>query len=391
MDIAPPKRADLLQGAAAQVDFAAADISDPASVEAAFSKPWPSSVEALPLTVHHTAAVIRPAERSPLVWERTRPVNVDGTRHSMDAARRAGANVFIFTSSISVGLLPCTFFVAPWASRPRRWFQVLDESDYDVALRPKEDFFANYAYSKGLAERLVGAANEPGFRTGCVRPGNGIYGMPKDLVYTDFLAKTDTAVTMCANTIQNAVSSRNVSLAHMCFEAALLSGGEGGAAPACAGRPFVVSDSGPPPSWQDFFLAARVASRTPVAKVVELPAAPLFLLAHAVEAWSLLLARFPFLTRAPFGLREPAGDMRHLQPAIFTPQAFVICADGKARRSVAEGGIGYKGAISTLEGTCELLREWNRTHAGAGAGDGGSGGKGGSVLEADLVHFGTAA
>lgn len=368
-DLNPPARSDLLQGAAAQVGFVTADISDRSSVEAAFAQPWPSSASGLPLTVFHTAAVIRPAERSPLVWDRTRGANVDGTRHCLEAARRAGADVFVFTSSVSVALRPCGFLVPPWANRPRRWFQVLDEADFDDAdaagagLRPRDQFFANYAYSKALSERLVHAANGPGFRTGCVRPGNGIYGMPKDLVYADFLGKKGTVATCCATVIQNAVSSRNVSLAHLCFEAALLEGGGAGGKdlPGCAGRPLVVTDPGPPPSWEDFFRAARLLSSTPVPPVAPVPPVPLWLMAHVIEMWSLLLARFPALTRAPLSLREPRGDVRHLQPAVFSPMAFVMCADDRARRSVAKGGIGYKGAMDTLEGVCELLRDWNRT------------------------------
>lgn len=375
-DLSPPARPDLLRGAAAQVDFVSADISDRSSMEAAFARPWPPSASGLPLTVFHTAAAIRPAERSQLVWDRTRRVNVDGTQHCLAAARQAGADIFVFTSSVSVALRPCEFLVPPWAQRPRRWFQVLDEADFDDAvgsLRPKDQFFGNYAYSKALAETLVGEANSPGFRTGCVRPGMGIYGMPKDLVYADFLGKTGTVATCCATVIQSVVSSRNVSLAHLCFEAALQQQqGKEDMVPRCAGRPLVVTDPGPPPSWQDFFRAARLLSSSSAAgsppSVTSVPPVPLWLLAHAVEAWSLLLARFPGLTRAPFWLREPRGDVRLLQPAVFSPMAFIMCADDRARKGVAEGGIGYRGAMDSLEGVCELLRDWNRAQEGGRGG-----------------------
>lgn len=73
VDFTPPSRPELLE-----VGFVKTDISDRSSVKAAFTTPWPSSeVSKLPLTVFHTAAVIRPAERSLLVWDRTSGVNVD--------------------------------------------------------------------------------------------------------------------------------------------------------------------------------------------------------------------------------------------------------------------------------------------------------------------------
>lgn len=367
----------------------------------------------------HTAAAIRPAERHPLTWDRTRAVNVDGTRHSLAAARAAGADVFIFTSSVSVALRPCSFFLSPlqqllrraWAraphqhQHPRRWFQVLDEADFDAPVRDRTEFFSNYALSKALSERLVAAANGPAFRTGCVRPGNGIYGMPRDVVFADFLRRGD-VVTFGPQVIQNVVSSRNVSLAHLGFEAALAPnhkpGGDSNSnsMPPCAGRPLVVTDRGPPPGWADFFRAARLLSSTPFS-VREVPPLPLYLVAVVVEAWSLLLARFPrLLTGPPLGLREPKGELRHLQPAVFTPMAFVMCRDERARRPVGEGGIGYEGAMGSLEGVCELLRDWNREQEGVkeaarkkGLGAAGGGGEGGgrSILEADLAAKAVAA
>ncbi|KAG6007250.1 hypothetical protein E4U21_006168 [Claviceps maximensis] len=59
---------------------------------------------------------------------------------------------------------------------PRGYAQVLDETDF--AAEPKPDFPSNYARSKAEAERLVCGADSPAgvFRTGCIRPGNGIYG-----------------------------------------------------------------------------------------------------------------------------------------------------------------------------------------------------------------------
>lgn len=73
VDFTPPSRPELVQ-----VDFVKTDISDASAVKAAFTRPWPSSeVTKLPLTVFHTAAAIRPGERSLLVWDRTAAVNIN--------------------------------------------------------------------------------------------------------------------------------------------------------------------------------------------------------------------------------------------------------------------------------------------------------------------------
>lgn len=173
----------MLAGAVSEVDFARADISSAAATDAAFAKPWPSAVAHLPLTVFHTAAVIVPSERSKHVYGLCESVNVHGTQHVLDAARRAGADIFVSTSSGSIAIRPVKFWMAPWkmfSSWPRNFWQVLDEADFFKPLRPHEEFFGNYAASKAAAERIVCGANSPTLRTGCIRPANGVYGHPTD-------------------------------------------------------------------------------------------------------------------------------------------------------------------------------------------------------------------
>ena len=70
-----------------------------------------------------------------------------------------------------------------WPSRstpswPRNFWQVLDEADFYKPLRKHEGFYANYPVSKAAAERIVCDANSREFRTGCIRPANGVYGNP---------------------------------------------------------------------------------------------------------------------------------------------------------------------------------------------------------------------
>lgn len=278
LDFSKPSRSDMTRGEVAAVDYVKTDITDPASVEAAFAKPWPGDVARLPLTVFHTVATIRPGERSLLLWERTSRVNIDGTQNVLEAAREAGADIFIATSSASVSLRPARFLIPPWRSQPHGYFQICDERDFDKPLKPHREFFSNYAYSKAIAERKVCSANGPGFRTGCIRPGNGIYGQPTDVICGSMLKQQNVA-SFTPHIIQQQVSGWNVSLAHLAFEAALVpnpgrEGAEDSAPmPRCAGRPYVVTDTGQAIQWYDFFRAAKQLAVTPmeVTKLAPLP------------------------------------------------------------------------------------------------------------------------
>lgn len=190
VDIRRAERNDMQSGPAADVDFIQTDITSPASVEAAFARPWHPSVAGLPLTVFHTAAVIIPSDRSKLVYGFPEAVNVHGTRNVLAAARKFGADIFSSTSSGSIAIRPVDPFVSPFATAPTNFWQVLDEKDFYEPLRPHEEFFGNYPVSKAAAERLVCGANSEEFRTGCIRPVNGVYGNPTDNTVGEPLARS---------------------------------------------------------------------------------------------------------------------------------------------------------------------------------------------------------
>lgn len=198
VDFHAPHRADMVAptatGPVTRVGFCKTDIASAASVAAAFDAPWAASVAAWPLTVFHTAAVIIPSDRSELVNGFCEVVNVQGTSNVLRAAARAGADVVVSTSSASIAIRPVQFWASrwwDWTRFPQHFWQVLDESDFDRPLRPHDDFFANYPASKAKAERLVCAANSRAMRTGCIRPGNGVYGHPTDnLLGTPLSLKT---------------------------------------------------------------------------------------------------------------------------------------------------------------------------------------------------------
>jgi nucleoside-diphosphate-sugar epimerase len=176
VDFRQVERADMKTGVAAKVGFAQADITSPSATQAAFDKPWPSSVAKLPLTVFHTAALIIPGERTMGTYEQIKRVNIEGTQNVLNAAKAAGTTIFIATSSGSIAHTPAGYWGNPFRRWPRGYFQVIDESDFDKPLRPHSQFFANYAHTKAVAERIVCKANSPNFRTGTIRPANAIYG-----------------------------------------------------------------------------------------------------------------------------------------------------------------------------------------------------------------------
>jgi hypothetical protein len=181
------------------------------------------------------------------------------------------------------------------------------------------------------------------------------------------MLKTGDNMTWIPHVVQNFVNSRNVALAHLKFEAALADK-PAAAMPRCAGRTFNVTDQGPPIAFADVYRAGEELATTHVRNTPVSPAL-LFLVAHAIEKWCLLLACLPFLTSV-FGLREPSGPIHMLQPSVFSVSCHTIVDDSAAKRSVEEGGIGYRAGCTTMEGVCEEILEWNREHEGAGSGAG---------------------
>lgn len=179
----------MCDGPASEVGFVKTDITSPASVKAAFSLPWPNPVAHLPLTVFHTAAVILASEGSKYQYDFPEAVNVRGTKNVLEAAREAGADIFSFTSSGSISIRPVVPWVAPWAKSPKHFWQVLDERDFSQPLRARDGFFGNYPFSKAVAERFVCSQNTETFRTGCIRPANGVYGNPTDNTLGDPLSR----------------------------------------------------------------------------------------------------------------------------------------------------------------------------------------------------------
>lgn len=154
--------------------------------------------------------------------------------------------------------------------------------------------------------------------------------------------------------VQNMVHGANVANAHLYQEAALVKNGPQ------AGRPFIIIDQNPPISYDHMYTAVRTLSIHPFETNV-LPPAPLLLLSHVVEWYNLLPYRFPFLKGV---LPNIPDEPRRLQPALFNVCTHVVASDGEARKPVAEGGLGYKGMMTTVEGVVQEIMDWNKDHAG---------------------------
>lgn len=98
--------------------------------------------------------------------------------------------------------------------------------------------------------------------------------------------------------------------------------------------------------------------------IIQVPPMLILLLSHAVELYSELPYQLPFLGRV---LPELSGDLRLLKPGIFSITTHLVASDAEARKPVSEGGLGYVGLLTTLEGMVLEVLEWNDEHLGGGS------------------------
>ncbi|KAH7048355.1 putative 3-beta hydroxysteroid dehydrogenase/isomerase family protein [Macrophomina phaseolina] len=340
-----------------RVHFEAADITSPGSVDHAFSVPWPSSVADRPLTVFHTAATIRFAERAEDLLPLSEQVNVLGTKNVLAAAKAAGASIFIATSSGAIAIRRANFWVWPWQRFPTRFFQTIRDADYDLT-RPHATYFGNYPVSKATAERIVRAADDPSthFRTGAIRPASGVYGTSQDNTVGSYMRRGG-VVDWIAHIINPFVYTENVSLAHLLLERYLITPARstpGGEPVDIGGSAFTVTDPNPPIRFGDI---ARLLCTLLASPITFTPVPPIvfFVLAHLIEGYALL--QFRYARRVLPALK---GDLAFLQPALFA----ICCVhlfydDGEARKRPEEGGLGYRGAWTSMEAMCQQVLVWN--------------------------------
>lgn len=333
------------------------NIVDEFAVTTAFEAPWPANVTNLALTVYHTAAIIRPQDRLKSFLPLSSKVNIDGTRKVLNAARLAGATAFIWTSSGSVALHQPTFWIAPWATQPKRVVQVI--SDSTKMPESHDQFFGNYAVTKAEAERLVRAADNPAtnFRTGCIRPTNSVYGTggQDNNVITGLYLRNGGSPTWARPMLQSFVHAENVSIAHLLYEQRLIQQSEPGSQlPNIGGQAFTVSDPNPAIAFEDLYTLLTTLSNTPIS-FPEVQPLPLLVVAYFVEMYTFLQYRY-----LSWFLPRLSGDIGRLQPSLFSViNVHAFADDSRAKLAPELGGLGYNPPLNTLEGLCRRLVDWN--------------------------------
>lgn len=160
--------------------------------------------------------------------------------------------------------------------------------------------------------------------------------------------------------MQNFVHGANVAIAHLQQEAALLSSDDVAKLPS-AGRPFVVTDPNPPITYGDMYTAISTLSIHGF-RADPVPPMVILLVSHLIEWLNLLPYRAPWLAKI---IPEIKGDAKRLQPALFSICTHLVASDAAARKPIAQGGIGYEGVLTTMEGMAMEVLDWNREH-GAG-------------------------
>jgi nucleoside-diphosphate-sugar epimerase len=400
LDIRAPTRPDLKTGLAKDVDFRLVDISDREQVQAAFNAPWPSSSSLTPegrrspvetetetepeTTVFHTAANIRYYERDARLLPLSEKVNVEGTQNVLDAARAAGVSVLVYTSSGSVSVRRVRLWLWPWEKQPPFSVQIIDDDDSRLPRR-HEDMFSNYAASKLKAEKLVRAADrtplpsagkegegkgkghQPELRTGCLRPGNGIYGTGGDILCGAYLAR-GVNPSWAQDILQNFIYVENASLAHFCYEQRLIEKARGSSPnPDVGGQAFGIVDAGPPLTYGDVYtvLTTLTDGQTVFPR---LSATAMLLLSHIFEGLHLLrvlpaLSSSTFLRRLSQFVPALSADLINLQPSLFSlTVVHLIWDDSRARKSPEKGGLGYEPQWTTLTALCKLVEEHKKVN-----------------------------
>ena len=246
-------------------------------------------------TVFHTAAIIdgrtHVSERD---RERSVAVNVEGTRHVVEAAQRAGALRLVHTSSINV------VFDRPLPDGPE---------DTPYATKAPLDL---YTRTKIEAEKLVLGANDAGFRTCALRPG-GIYG-PGEETHLPRVTELTLKGLFRATIGPGTARADNVYIDDL-VDAALraglaLAGAPAGGSGEAAGRAYFIGD-GEPQNYFAFFRPAveQLGRRHPTTSVPAWLVRPAVL---AAEGVSRLGGPVPFMSRME--LRKVTQD-HYFSPA----------------------------------------------------------------------------
>lgn len=174
----------------------------------------------------------------------------------------------------------------------------------------------------------------------------------------DHLLQTDPVylLSWTHHIIHSFVNAENVSIAHLLYEQRLIEqSNPSSTLPNIGGQSFVVTDPNPAIAFQDIYTLLINFAKTPIS-FPSVPPLPLFMIAYLVEAYVYIQDAW-----LPWLLPKVKGDLLQLQPALFAiSDVFCIADDSRARKAPAEGGLGYRPTMTTLEGMCKELVHWNQ-------------------------------
>lgn len=293
------------------IEVARGDLSDADSLR--------SAVRGVDVVHHSAARVVGYGSRAQFV-----ETNVRGTARLMAAAQSAGVGRFVFISSPSA--------LMGWDEGDR--FDI-DEST------PYPDRWLNlYSETKAQAERLVLAANRPGFTTVALRP-RGIWG-PRDR--SGFLPRL---VARMADGRLPDLSGGKPVLASLCHcDNAVAASLLAAAAPAgtVGGRPYFITDGERTDLWAFLTRLAELFDVRPPTRRVPPP------VRDALVAVLELVWRLPALAER----REP--PLNRYSAALLTRSATYTTA-------AAERDLGYVPVLDQATGL-RRLHEWVESHGG---------------------------
>lgn len=330
LDLVAPTRPE-----AKSVQFIKTNVTDPKSVDAGYNAPWSEEVAKQPLTVFHCAAKIYVADASLRFLDRYTPVNIDGVKYSMEAARKTGCDCFIATSSSSVSVTSVNWW---HLAGPTNYIQLRPNSE--PLLKVDSDEFSNcYQYTKVVMEDIVSKANEEGFRTGLIRPGHAIYGhgTPNDNSTTWRNLRLQGGITWLRSFVLNFVHGINVSIGHLALEDGLLTNGK-----TIGGKGYCITER--PELYRNYYSVLETVGGCTFRDV---PPLLMISLAQVIEAWEWVRQYLP--------LPAVEGDLHQLQPGVMKMCMLHTLFDHKA----ATRDLGYQPAFDTLEGMCMTCKDWN--------------------------------
>jgi len=197
-------------------------------------------------------------------------------------------------------------------------------------------------------------------RTGCIRPSNGVFGPRGDLICEAYMIRKHNP-TWVGNIMQSFIYVENCALAHLCYEARLLETEKGGSNPDLGGQAFTVTDTGPPVTFNDVYVA--LTTLAPETTFTHMSPTVMLFISQIIEV--LYLSRtFLSMSSSSVGralahlIPNINGDVINLQPPLFAlASVHLICDDSRARLPPEKGGLGYNGPFTTLEGICRTAEE----------------------------------